>query len=228
MSSGGSFFNRFPPWGGGGSSGGQHGGGQHGPGRGGNHPKRHPHGPGGSRGHVTFEDKGDYDFADDGRDYSGGRYSIRLSLSDSEYEARRNAIFQPEGAPLAGDTAGEHHAGGRGGGQPMPPPPPAWQGQQGAGLLPPTAPLQDPQGQQGLLLVPIPLGGGATNPPAMPAHQAPTAQQQGGAQIAVQPPSGHGGAGAGLPQAPAGRGANGNPPKTILASLSPLSALPLS
>jgi hypothetical protein len=45
--SGAGFFNRFSPWGGGGGGGGQQGDGQRGPGRGGNHPERRPHGPGG-------------------------------------------------------------------------------------------------------------------------------------------------------------------------------------
>jgi hypothetical protein len=74
--SGAGFFNQFPPWGGGsfplgeggGGGGGQQGGGQRGPGRGGNHPERRPHGPGGPCGHVSFEDDGDYEFADDSRD----------------------------------------------------------------------------------------------------------------------------------------------------------------
>ncbi len=178
MSGGGDFFNRFSPWGGGGG-GGQQGGGQRGPGRGGNHPERRPHGPGGPRGHISFKDNGNYEFADDGRDYFGSRYMIRHGLNDLEYEARRNAIFQPEGAPPTRDSnAGSTHAGGRGGGQPMLPP--AWQGQQGAGQLNPAAPPHDPQGQQGSFLAPIPLGGGATTPPAVPVPQAP-AQQLGGA-----------------------------------------------
>ncbi len=162
--------------------------GQRGPGRGGNHPECHPHGPGGPRGHISFEDDGDYEFANDGRDYSGSRSMIRRGLNNLEYEARQNAIFQPEGAPpMCNSNAGSTHAGGRGGGQPMPPP--AWQGQQGAGQLNPAMPPHDPQGQQGSFLAPIPLGGGATTPPAVPAPQAP-AQQLGGARIAVQPPRG--------------------------------------
>ena len=93
----GGFFNRFSPWGGGGGSGNQQPGGPHGPGRGGNHPERRPHGLGGSRRGVSFEDYDDYDLADDGREYGGGRYSHRHGLSDSEYEARRTSIFNPEG-----------------------------------------------------------------------------------------------------------------------------------
>ena len=112
----GGFFNRFSPWGGGGGSGNQQPGGSHGPGRrGGNHPERRPHGLGGSRRGVSFEDYDDYDLADDGREYGGGRYSHRRGLSDSEYEARRTSIFNPEGYL---------NDGGRGGGQPMPPAPP--------------------------------------------------------------------------------------------------------
>jgi hypothetical protein len=65
---------------------------------------------------------------------------------------------------------------------------------------------------KGCFLVPIPLGGGATTPPAVPAPQVP-AQQLGGAQIAVQPPGGQGGAGVGLPLPPAGIGTNGNLPQ---------------
>ncbi len=178
----------FPLGEGGGGGGAQQGDGQRGPGRGGNHPERRPHGPGGPRRHVLFEGDGNYEFADDGRDYSGSRYMIRRGLNDSEYKARRNAIFQPEGAPPTRDsTAGSTHTEGRGGGQPMPPP--AWQGQQGAGQLNHAAPPHDPQGQQGSFLVPIPPGGGATTPPAVPVPQAP-AQQLGGTRIAVQP---HGG-----------------------------------
>jgi hypothetical protein len=85
----------------GGGSGSQHGSGQHGPGRGGNHPDCHLHGPGAPRGHVLFKDKVDYDLANNGRDYTRGHYSYRRGLSELEYEARQNAIFQP-GVP--GDT----------------------------------------------------------------------------------------------------------------------------
>ncbi len=148
---------------------------------------------------------------------------IPRGLNDSEYKARWNAIFQPEGAPPTRDSnAGSTHAGGRGGGQPMPPP--AWQGQQGTGQLNPAAPPHDPQGQQGLFLAPVPPEGGATTPPAVPAPQAP-AQQLGGAQIAVQPPGGQGGAGAGLPQPPVGIGTNENPPQDYSGVLSALEHL---
>ena len=104
------------------------------------------------------------------------------------------------------------------------PPPPARQGQLGIGL-PPAAPFQGPQGQQWQPPVPIPWGGGATTPPATSASQAPLAQQHRGAQIAVQPPAGHGGAGARLAQAPTSMGANGTPPQEYLGISSALERL---
>jgi len=216
----GGFFNRFSPWGGDRGGRNQQPGGHQGPGRGGNHPERRPHGLGGSRRGVSFEDDGDYDLADDGREYGGGRYSHRRGLSDSEYKACRTSIFNPEGYL---------NDGGRGGGEPMPPAPPVWQGQQSMGL-PTAAHPQGPHDQYGLPAAPGPLGGGVLAHPAAPMPLAPGTQQggaprapgtqqggaplapqapgtqQGGAQIAVQPP---GGGGAGPPQAPpTGMGAN--------------------
>jgi hypothetical protein len=82
-----------------------------------------------------------------------------LCLSDSEYEACRMSIFNPEGYL---------NNGGRGGGQPMPPAPTAWHGQLGMGQ--PTA--AHPQGPQGLYLNNGGRGGGQpTMPPAPPMWQ---------------------------------------------------------
>ncbi len=95
-----------------------------------------------------FGDEAGYDFADDGREFAGRPYTLHCGLSNSEYEARQNAIFQPEGAPLAGEpNIGGHLAGGRGDGQPALTP--AWTGQQGLGRLTPPGPPYDPHGQQG-------------------------------------------------------------------------------
>jgi hypothetical protein len=91
----------------------------------------------------------------------------------------------------------------------MPPPNNVWYGQQGMGL-PPTMNLPGCQGQQGQPPAPGPPGGGQNIPATAVVPQAPMAQQ-GGAQIAVQPPGGHGGAVAGLAQAAAGMGAQGPP-----------------
>jgi hypothetical protein len=75
--------------------------------------------------------------------------------------------------------------------------------------------LPGPQGQQVQPPTPGPPGGGKNITPAMVAPQAPLAQQ-GGAQIVVQPPGGHGGAGAGLAQAAASTGAQGPPSQEYL------------
>ncbi len=95
-----------------------------------------------------FGDEAGYDFADNGREFAGRPYTLHRGLSNSEYKARQNAIFQPEGAPLAGEpNIGGHLAGGRGDGQPALTP--AWTGQQGSGRLTPSGPPYDPHGQQG-------------------------------------------------------------------------------
>jgi hypothetical protein len=155
----GGFFNQFSPWGGSGGGGNQQPGGHQGPSRGGNHPEHRPHGLGGSRRGVSFKDDSNYDLANDGREYGGGRYSHRRGLSDLEYKACCTSIFNPEGYL---------NNGGQGGGQPMPPAPPAWHGQQGMGL--PTA--AHPQGPQGLYLNDGGRGGGQpTMPPASPVWQ---------------------------------------------------------
>ncbi len=96
----------------------------------------------------------DYDLANDDRDYyTGGHYSKQRGLSNLEYEAWQNAVFQLRGAPLTSSNAEGHQDAGTWGGLPMLPSPPAWLGQQGAGL-PPTAPLQGPLGKQGQLPAP--------------------------------------------------------------------------
>jgi hypothetical protein len=177
--SGSGFFQCLSPWGGGGGIGGHHGRGPRCPGRGGSHPDRRPPSQGGPRGHVSFEDEGGYDFADDGREFDERPYTHRRGLSDAEYEARRNAIFQPDGAPPANDpTVGGHPSGGRGKG--LPEPTPGWTGLPGLGHLTPLGTPHDPQGQQGM---------GTPNPPDIPLHQAPELQL-GRAKIAVQPPGG--------------------------------------
>ncbi len=89
-----------------------------------------------------------------------------------------------------------------------------WQGQHGPGL-PPTMNLPGSQGQQGQPPAPGPPGGGQNVPVTAAVPQAPLTQQS-GAQIAVQPPGGHGGAGAGLAQATAGMGALGPPSQEYL------------
>ncbi len=212
--SGSGFFNHFSPWGGWEGSRGQQGGGPRGPGRGGAHPDRRPLGQGGPRGHILFGDEAGYDFADDGREFAGRSYTLCRGLSDLEYEARQNAIFQPEGAPPARKpNVGGHPAGGRGDGQPALTP--AWTGQQGSGRLTPPGPPYDPHGQQ---------GSGTPNPPDVQVHQAPDLQL-GRAQIAMQPPGGQGGAGAGLPQPTAGVINNGTPPNKYSAIASALKRL---
>jgi hypothetical protein len=75
--------------------------------------------------------------------------------------------------------------------------------------------LPGPQGQQGQPPAPRPLGGGKNISAAAAVPQAPVAQQ-GGAQITVKPPGGHGGARAGLAQAAAGMGAQGPPSQEYL------------
>ena len=214
-------FNRFS-WGGSGGGGGG------GAGRGG-HPPRRPLGHGASRPSISFEDEHDYDTANDGREYGGGRYSHRRGLSDSEYEARRTSIFNPEGYL---------NDGGRGGGQPMPPTPPAWQGQQGMGQptathpqgpqglsIPPAPPVwqgmqasglpiaahtQGLLGQYGLPAAPGPIGVGAPAPLATPTPLAPGNQQgtqQGGAPLAPQAPGTQQGGAQIAVQPPGGGGA---------------------
>jgi hypothetical protein len=216
-SGGGGFFNRFTPWGGGGGGGapGGHQGG--GPGRGVNHP-RIP-GPGGGRRGVSFEDTADYDFADDDRNLHGdNQYPQCRAFSDAEYEARRNSIFHPDGAPPTNNDA-------RGS---VPPPSNAWHGQQSLGLHT-MMDLSGPQGQQGQTLIPGSPGGRqilmtgpqgqqgqspATGPPGggqniTAAALAPQARAapQGGAQIAAQP---GGNTGVGVSLAGTGRGAQGS------------------
>jgi hypothetical protein len=213
---GGGFFNRLNPWGagGGGAPGGHQGGGLGG--RGGSHPRPH-HGPGGGWRGISFEDSTEYDFADNDRNlYGEGQYPPHRAFSDAEYEARRNAIFNPEGAPPTNTDSRES----------MPPPETTWYEQQGGGLYPPPINMPGSLGQQGqsithgppggrqmgmpsMLRGPQghppatgpPGGGHITRPPAAPLP-APTAQQ-GGAQIAVHPTGNMGG---GVPQAVTGRG----------------------
>ncbi len=161
-----------------------------------------------------FGDEAGYDFADNGREFAGRPYTLHRGLSDLEYKARQNAIFQPVGAPPACElNVGGHPAGGRGDRQLVLTP--AWTGQQGLGRLTPPSPPYDPYGQQ---------GSGTPNPPDVQAHQAPDLQL-GGAQIAVQPPGGQGGAGAGLPQPTAGVINNGTPPNEYSAIASALERL---
>jgi len=108
-------FDRFS-WGGSGGGGGG------GAGRGG-HPPRRPLGLGATRPNISFENKQDYDTADDGRDYYPpvGCPASRRGLSPSEYEAQQNAIFST-------GAADEYMDSGAGGGHNMPPPPPRWSG----------------------------------------------------------------------------------------------------
>ncbi len=88
---------------GGGGSGGHQGGG---PDRGGNHPERQLQGPRGERRGVSFEEAAEYDFTDDERSlYGGDQYPPRRALSDAEYEARRNSIFNPDGVPPTNNDA---------------------------------------------------------------------------------------------------------------------------
>ena len=136
----------------------------------------------------------EYDLADDY--YGGEQYPSHNAISESEYEARRASIFNPDNtAPMNNAVRGA-----------MPPPSNAWQGQQGAGLYP-TMNMLVPQGQQGQSITPLGaahinmpgLQGQQGQPPATvphwgeqnipPAATAPQVQaaQQGGAQIAVQP-----------------------------------------
>jgi hypothetical protein len=189
----GGFFGGFP-WGGGRGNSSQL------SGRGSNHPDRRTQGPGGGLGRVSPKDKRDYNLADDGRDFQGGQYSQRCSLSKAEYEARRQAVFQPLGdwGPVQ-----EQQQTGKGtrGGITMPRTQSVtWLGQHAAGLPPAANINQEPLGQHGL---PGPPGSGGLTPAAL----APQAQQ-GGAQIGGQPPGGHGGPVTGAAQAPAGRGGN--------------------
>jgi hypothetical protein len=89
---GSNFFGRLGLWEGGG------GGGPPGHGRGGNHQDCRFHGPGGPRGHVSFEDKQfEYDLAKDGHEFMGDAYPLCCTLSNVEYEARQQQIFQPAG-----------------------------------------------------------------------------------------------------------------------------------
>ena len=86
----------------GGAPGGHQGGGLGG--RGENHPRPQVTG-GGWRG-VSFEDSIEYDFSDDDRYlYGGNQYPLRCSFSEAEYEARRNSIFHPDGAPPTNNDA---------------------------------------------------------------------------------------------------------------------------
>jgi len=153
---GGGFFNRLNPWGAGwgGAPGGHQGGGLGG--RGGNHHR--PQGPGGERRGVSFEDSTEYDFADDDRNlYGEGQYPPRCAFSNAEYEARRNAIFHPDGnPPTNNDTMAS-----------MPPPETTWYKQQGGGLYPPTINLPGPQGQQGQSITHGPFGGRQMGMPSM-------------------------------------------------------------
>ncbi len=93
-------------------------------------------------------DEAGYDFTNNGRKFAGCPYTLRRGLSNLEYEAKQNAIFQPEGAsPACEPNVGGHPAGGRGDGQPALTP--AWTGQQGLGRLTPPGPPYDPHRQQG-------------------------------------------------------------------------------
>jgi hypothetical protein len=106
--SGSSFFGRLGLWGGG------IGGGPPGHGRGDNHPDCHSHGLGGPRRHVSFEDEQfNYDLAKDGREFTGGAYPLHRALSNAEYKARRQQIFQPAGPnPQQASGHGSNHPGG--------------------------------------------------------------------------------------------------------------------
>jgi hypothetical protein len=177
--SGSGFFNWFSLWERGGNEGHQ----GRDPcvtGRSGAHFDQQPLCQGGPQGHVLFEDKTGYDFANDSREFAERPYTLHCGLSNLEYEARQNAIFQPDGDPLVRNpNAGNHPAGGRGdvqlgiapGGTGLP----------GLGRLTPPGPPYDPQGQQG--------SGTPPNPPVVQMHQAPDLQL-GRAQIAVHPTGG--------------------------------------
>ncbi len=117
------------------------------PGRGDYHPQSQ--GPVGGRRGVSFEDSVEYDFANDDKNlYGEGQYPPRRAFSDAEYEARRNSIFHPDGAPpMNNDARGSR-----------PPPETTWYEPQGAGLHP-TMNLPGPQGQQGQAITPGPPGG---------------------------------------------------------------------
>jgi hypothetical protein len=203
MSSSG-FFGCLGSWGGGSGDG------PPSRGRSGNHPNGCSQGPGGPHRHVSFEDKQfKYDLAKDGREFTGGAYPLRCALSDSEYKAHQQQIFQPAGPnpqQARGHSKGKP-GGGVGVGLTRPPPLPGWLGEQVPGQ-PPAAVVQGPQGQQGQPTVPrFPQGHPLAPLPIAPAAGGmPQAQaaQQGGTQIAVQPTGAPGGAAAGVAQATAG------------------------
>ncbi len=165
-------------------------------------------GPGGAQEWVSFKEAAEYDLVDDGRDYYGGdnlnpnNYFPCHLYSKAGYEAHRNLIFQPDGTTpphtgtypeLGGGTLPNN----------------VWQVHQVPGI-PPMMNLPGPQGQQVQPPAHGPPRDGQKVPAAVAAPHAPLAQQS-RAQIAVQPPGGHGGAGAGLAQVAAGTGAQGPP-----------------
>jgi hypothetical protein len=200
----GGFYGGFFPWVGGGGNGGQQSSGHRGHGRWGNHPDRQIQGPRGGLGCTSLEDEGYYDLANDGREFQGGQYSQRRNLSEAEYEAWQQAVFQPLGPCGQSQEQRQMVEVTRGGITTPPTPSVTWLGQQGAGL-PPAANIQGLPGQQG---VPGPPGiGGLTSAAPAPQAQA-TGVQQGGAQIGGQPPGGQGGPGTGATQATAGRAGN--------------------
>ena len=57
---------------------------------------------------VTFEDATECDFADNDREYyCGNHYPLCCAFRDAEYKAKRNSIFQQDGAlPTSNDARG--------------------------------------------------------------------------------------------------------------------------
>ena len=86
----------------------------------------------------------------DGREFVGNAYPLRCALSNVEYKARRQQIFQPVG-PNPQQASGHGRGqpgGGVGASLTRPPVLPGWLGQQVLNQ-PPAAISQGPQGQQG-------------------------------------------------------------------------------
>jgi hypothetical protein len=151
----------------------------------------------------------------------GGEYPLCCALSNVEYEAPWQQIFQPAGPnPQQASRHGRGQPdGGVGVGLTRPPALPWWLGEQ-VPSQPPAAIVQGLQGQQGQPTAPrFPQGHPLAPLPIAPtAGRALQAQaiQQGGTQIAVQPPGVPGGDRAGVAQATIGVGVPGSGPQDYL------------
>jgi hypothetical protein len=112
-------------------------------------------------GRASFEDEQDYDFANNCGGFQGDPYSHRHKVRKAEYQARRQAIFQPAGAEAPhnpyGRQAMNHIEGLRGGrnNRPRLPNLTVWQGPQG----------QAPGLHQGVPTPPQAPGLGVPTPP---------------------------------------------------------------